>query len=550
MLTRRARAASSSRRRSPNLRHHRGRPCRRRLRLRRASVYEPATGMAGLRTVPISRCRHQRAGMRRPPAPGTAYRLHEGESRTLKELTQPAIAAADPGLSRCSSPRGHADADAVGALPWLTPPPAPVLQRAHELLVSLGALTNASSELQATPYASELAELPSTSAAHRSAAPPTAPNARLRLAARRRRCSPSETFSRAAAARTAPTCGCDCARCSRRGRRPRRRRRRGGARGARCRPPRRVEEAIRGGGGGGDGRRELDVLPPSSSRAPSSTASFSGSRGSATWSPNGRGAARRERRSQRGRVPVAPSLDGGDKRVARMAAAPTATRRRALDVHVADEILVVPSDGSVRRRRVERIGAIVLSSEPLPAPSAAEAPHLLAETAARARYGPRQARHAGGRGDGRAVGRRAAAPCNPTRMAGVERGRAGGGCRGVAARGGSEGRSPQCAASKGIARLLEALSPTRHARRTGADAPADAGRAEGGAGGAPAGDVFAEELEEGRSAQTPRVARHRRDADGGPPGRYLPVTLEFVAAERPVARTSDLKSFWAGRTPG
>ena len=107
---------------------------------------------------------------------------------------------------------------------------------------------------------------------------------------------------------------------------------------------------------------------------------------------------------------VAPSLDGGDKRSARMQLAAPLTAdalRRALDVQVADEIFVVPSDGSVRRRRVERIGAIVLSSEPLPAPSAAEAaPHPGGDPAARPRYGPRQARHAGGRGDSGARGAR------------------------------------------------------------------------------------------------------------------------------------------------
>ena len=45
------------------------------------------------------------------------------------------------------------------------------------------------------------------------------------------------------------------------------------------------------------------------------------------------------------------------------------------------------------------------------------------------------------------------------------------------------------------------------------------------------------------TAETPTV--------GGPPGRYLPVTLELLSpAERPVARTSDLKSFWAGPYAG
>ena len=44
------------------------------------------------------------------------------------------------------------------------------------------------------------------------------------------------------------------------------------------------------------------------------------------------------------------------------------------------------------------------------------------------------------------------------------------------------------------------------------------------------------------TAETPTI--------GGPPGQYLPVTSSLSPAERPVARTSDLQSFWAGPYAG
>ena len=543
--------------------------------LRRASVYEPATGMAGLRTVPISAAAAtQRAGRAGRLAPGTAYRLwSEGESRTLKELTQPAIAAADLApLSLQLAACGHADADAVGALPWLTPPPAPALQRAHELLVSLGALTNASSELQATPYASELAELP----------------LHPRLAHLLR--GAADGSERALAI------GCAAAAVL-------------------------AERDVLQGGGrthGADLRLRLRALQPSRPPAEASTAAWWRARremadlhgrveegntdaaavaaamGDVTadalpaellarafpdriaqrqpgkrnvWSlSNGRGAALASESDALSEAEylVAPSLDGGDKRSARMQLAAPLTAdalRRALDVQVADEIFVVPSDGSVRRRRVERIGAIVLSSEPLPAPSAAEAaPHLLAEIQRRG-LGTALVKRGTPAGEATAelVGRvallRALQPeagwpvwsesalaedAEAWLLEAVQR-----------------AGSLKALASKGIARPLEATLSDAQRAMLAAQAPTHlptpAGRKVA-LRYAPAGDVFAEELEEVvvlssklqewlGTAETPTV--------GGPPGRYLPVTLELLSpAERPVARTSDLQSFWAGPYAG
>ena len=70
---------------------------------------------------------------------------------------------------------------------------------------------------------------------------------------------------------------------------------------------------------------------------------------------------------------VAVALDGGDKASARLhLAAPVRLDglRRVLAHRITsrDECFLVPSDGSVRARRVERLGALILSQTPLPAP--------------------------------------------------------------------------------------------------------------------------------------------------------------------------------------
>ena len=77
---------------------------------------------------------------------------------------------------------------------------------------------------------------------------------------------------------------------------------------------------------------------------------------------------------------VCLSLDGGDKRSARIhLAAPLSLSelRAALGgsaIRWSDDVFVAPSDGSVRARRVERLGALILSQEPLPTRGHATAP--------------------------------------------------------------------------------------------------------------------------------------------------------------------------------
>jgi ATP-dependent helicase HrpB len=76
---------------------------------------------------------------------------------------------------------------------------------------------------------------------------------------------------------------------------------------------------------------------------------------------------------------VAASIDGSDKRSARifmgaeitLAALELALGPEGADVLVTrDECFIVPSDGSVRAKRVTRLGALVLHSLPLPPPDA------------------------------------------------------------------------------------------------------------------------------------------------------------------------------------
>jgi ATP-dependent helicase HrpB len=79
---------------------------------------------------------------------------------------------------------------------------------------------------------------------------------------------------------------------------------------------------------------------------------------------------------------VTASLDGGDKASAsvRLAAPVSLVALRAAlapALRQADEAFVAPSDGSVRARRTVRLGSLILSSEPLPAPKPAQAAPLL-----------------------------------------------------------------------------------------------------------------------------------------------------------------------------
>jgi ATP-dependent helicase HrpB len=111
--------------------------------LARVPVFEPATGLTRLETVPVSRASaDQRAGRAGRTAPGTAIRLwREQQNAARPAADTPEIQAADlSGMVMDCAAFGVAD---PAALPFPDAPPAAALAEARALLVSLGALDGA-----------------------------------------------------------------------------------------------------------------------------------------------------------------------------------------------------------------------------------------------------------------------------------------------------------------------------------------------------------------------------------------------------------------------
>ncbi|MDX2143392.1 MAG: ATP-dependent helicase HrpB [Rhodospirillaceae bacterium] len=107
---------------------------------KRVSRFDPARGMAQLVTVPVSRASaEQRRGRAGRLGPGVCYRLWtEAEDRALVAFDQPEIAVADLApLALDLANWGVAD---PGTLSWLTPPGTAAFQQGVDLLKSLGAL--------------------------------------------------------------------------------------------------------------------------------------------------------------------------------------------------------------------------------------------------------------------------------------------------------------------------------------------------------------------------------------------------------------------------
>jgi ATP-dependent helicase HrpB len=107
---------------------------------KRISRFDPARGMARLVTVGVSRASaEQRRGRAGRLGPGVCYRLWtEAEDRALVAFDQPEIAAADLApLALDLANWGVADPN---ALSWLTPPPAAAFQQGIDLLKELDAL--------------------------------------------------------------------------------------------------------------------------------------------------------------------------------------------------------------------------------------------------------------------------------------------------------------------------------------------------------------------------------------------------------------------------
>ncbi len=122
----------------------------------RVPRFSPRTGMTRLETVRVTRAgAAQRAGRAGRQAPGTCWRLWpEAEQAGLVPFQQPEILEADLApLALALADAGVADA---ATLRWLDPPPAPTLAQARELLRELGALDAAG---RITPHGRELLAL-------------------------------------------------------------------------------------------------------------------------------------------------------------------------------------------------------------------------------------------------------------------------------------------------------------------------------------------------------------------------------------------------------
>lgn len=125
--------------------------------LKRALRFDPASGMAGLQTVRVSRASaEQRKGRAGRLGPGVCYRLWpEPEDRALAAFDAPEILEAD--LAPLALALGEWGVDDPAALAWLDPPPKAAFAQAVSLLKSLGALDSLG---RITPLGKRMARLP------------------------------------------------------------------------------------------------------------------------------------------------------------------------------------------------------------------------------------------------------------------------------------------------------------------------------------------------------------------------------------------------------
>lgn len=124
--------------------------------LRRVPRFSPRTGMTRLVTVPVSRASaDQRRGRAGRTAPGVCYRLWtEQDDRNLDPRSVPEIAEAD--LAPLALELAQWGVSDPAELLWLDPPPAAAYAQARELLRGLGALD---AHGAITPHGKAIAEL-------------------------------------------------------------------------------------------------------------------------------------------------------------------------------------------------------------------------------------------------------------------------------------------------------------------------------------------------------------------------------------------------------
>ncbi len=123
----------------------------------RRSMFDPVTGMSRLETQRISRASaEQRAGRAGRVAEGVCYRLwSEGSQRSLAPFTPAEILSAD--LVPLALELAGWGVEDAARLAWLDPPPAAVMASARDLLTRLGALDAAG---RLTPHGRRLAAVP------------------------------------------------------------------------------------------------------------------------------------------------------------------------------------------------------------------------------------------------------------------------------------------------------------------------------------------------------------------------------------------------------
>ena len=402
--------------------------------LRRTSSYDANVGMSALVTKPISAAAaEQRAGRAGRVAAGAVHRMWSAaEHARLQPQCAPEVSSADlsPLVVQLAAWGGSVDDDEVLSLPWLTPPPGPALARARSLLSGLGALASiqsgsadssegsshddSSGPVTITPHGTLLASLPThPRLAHilieaartggaalevACAAVAVVEEREVLLGGAREHGSDLRKRLRAVLERSPPGMASVGAwhRADK-------------ARKELQSQAGRLVKSSSGGGGGGGGDASAGLAAAFAAEAGrraggATTEDHVASCGALLAGgfhdriaqrqagkqnvfalSNGRGASffsSAEPLSDADYL-VCLALDGNDKASARIQLAcplSLAEVRRALGgsaIVWKDETFLVPSDGSVRRRRVERLGALVLSEETLPSATPEQARPLL-----------------------------------------------------------------------------------------------------------------------------------------------------------------------------